>query len=134
MEAIWPIANSDGIVAGGELRFQVRAIEEKPLSIAVVFRSNCVWRVDYVDNSICHYNPLWAGAAGLSPSVCGPHFHPWEPNRDHILKQSIWDLPCRIALPPQVRRLEQALPWLASEINIVLTPDDRLFGMPDALF
>ncbi len=132
-EAVWPIENSLGIVETGQLRILTSTSTDKPLTLAVVYRGNCVWRVDFVAASICHVNPFWAHGSGASPKVCGPHYHGWDSNRDHILGQSEWTLPSRRALPPQVRKFEQALPWLATEVNLLLTPDQRTFRLPETL-
>ncbi len=81
----------------------------------------------------CEQNPLWAQALGLPPRVCGPHFHTWQHNRLQVLRRERWELPCREALPPQVRRFEQAFPWLADKMNLVLTPEHREFEVPAEL-
>jgi hypothetical protein len=44
--------------------------------------------------------------------------------------QDIWELPCRRPLAPQIRKLPQAIPWLAERINLTLNPDQRGFDVP----
>jgi hypothetical protein len=132
-EAIWPIADSLGIVTTGQLRFVVRPGLDLGPSISVVFGRQAISRLDFVPVNECESNPAWAAPLGLPPRVCGPHFHGWTHNRHHVLTQEEWQLHCREPLPPQVRRFEQALPWLADRINLVLTPEQRSFDIPREL-
>jgi hypothetical protein len=132
-EAVWPIANSIGIIESGQLRVIVAPASDKPFTIAIVFRGNCLYRLDFVANTICHSNPPFARLLDLPASVCGPHCHPWEVNREHVLSDQLWELPCREPLPLRIRRFDQALPWLAEKIKLVLTPGQREFGPPDEL-
>jgi hypothetical protein len=131
--AIWPIADSLGIVGPGQLRFVVRPGLRLGPSISVIFRGQAVARLDFVPPEECESNPMWAATLGLQPRVCGPHFHSWEHNRQYVIRDERWELPCREALPPQVRRFEQALPWLAASMNLVLTPEQRAFDVPTEL-
>lgn len=129
-EAIWPIANSLGIVESGQLRIVMAPSTDKPLTIAIIFNGNCIFRVDFVSDTIGHLNPWWAQSKGLPPRVSGPHVHEWAANREHWLEQAGRDIPCRSGLPPQIRRFDQALPWLAERTNLVLTPEQRQFQLP----
>jgi hypothetical protein len=131
--AVWPIADSLGVVTTGQLRFAVRPGLLLGPSISVIFDRQAVARLDIVPAQECETNPLWAATVGLPPRVCGPHFHSWEHNRDHVLATEEWELPCREPLPPQVRKFDQAFPWLAVRINLVLTPDQRRFEPPSRL-
>lgn len=132
-EAIWPIADSNGIVGTGQLRFVVRPGLDLGPSISVIFNRQAIARLDFVPATECENNPLGAAALGLPARVCGPHFHGWELNRDNVLRLERWELPFREALPPQVRRFEQAFPWLAEKMNLVLTPEQRTFDVPKEL-
>jgi hypothetical protein len=73
-EAIWPIADSLGIVATGQLRFVVRPGLELGPSISVIFNRQGISRLGFVPPNECENNPLWAARLGLSPRVCGPIF------------------------------------------------------------
>lgn len=130
--AVWPVADDLGIVTG-LLRVIARPGLDDRSTIVLIFASHCVSRLDFVPNTQCHVNPLWARNEGLSPTVCGPHFHSWPHNRQHVLDSGDWSLPCREELPSQVRRFSQALPWLAARVNLVLTPDQRTFDIPAVL-
>ena len=131
--ANWPLADASGIVRSGRISVNYSPSSQKSFTIATIFREECVCRIDFVDQATCHSNPLWAQLYGLPPSVCGPHFHPWGENRRHILEQDVWSLPCRIPLQPQIRRFEQAFAWLADQINLALTDEQRLFSPPQEL-
>lgn len=131
--ATWPIADSLGIVGSGQLRFVVRPGSGLGPSLSVIFNRQMIARLDFAPPTECESNPLWAGAFGLPSRVCGPHFHSWEHNEQHTLDTEEWEMPCREPLPPQIRRLEQAFPWLADRINLVLTPEQREFSLPAQL-
>jgi hypothetical protein len=132
-EAVWPIANSVGVVESGQLRVCYSPASDKLFSICLIFRGQCIFRVDFVAATICHGNPQWGAALGLPPTVCGPHFHPWNPNREEVLRQQDWGLPFRLPLPTRIHRFDQALPWMASEVKLLLTPEQREFGLPREL-
>jgi hypothetical protein len=127
--AVWPIADEFGVVTSGQLRIVTRPGLEPRVTINVIFRNQNVGRLDFVPATECEDNPFWA-VGDIPRRVCGPHFHGWETNREHVLRGEIWEMPCREPLPPQVRRFEQALPWLADHINLVLTPEQRMFDVP----
>ena len=133
-EAVWPIAETDNVVSGGQLRFSYSPASDKPFTLAVIYRKRCVYRIDYVESSICHANPLWAAQLGVPPEVCGPHVHDWATNRGYVLDGGERDLPCRVPIPPEIKKFGDALPWIAEKINLTLTPDQRSFAMPEALF
>jgi hypothetical protein len=111
--ANWAIADSSGIVGPASLRFVIRPGTSLGPSISVIFGGQAVARLDFVVAEECETNPPWAADAGLPPRVCVLHFHSWEHNRLHVLAYEQWELPCREALPPQVRRFDQAFPWLS---------------------
>jgi hypothetical protein len=132
-EAVWPIADSLGIVTTGHLRLVVRPGLRLGPSVSVIFNRQMVARLDFVPPDECESNPTWAAGLGLPATVCGPHFHSWEHNRGFVLRRSRWELPCREPLPVQVRRFEQAFPWLAAKMNLELTPEQRTFDVPKEL-
>jgi hypothetical protein len=121
---------SVGVVGSGALRFVIRPGLSLGPSISVIINGQAIARLDFVPPHECESNPPWAGYVGLSPKVCGPHFDSWEHNRLHVQAQQEWELPCRESLPHQVRKFDQAFPWLAARINLVLTPDQRRFEPP----
>ncbi|WP_375206738.1 hypothetical protein [Hyphococcus sp.] len=128
-EARWIIEEQDGATRA-HLRFRTCRYQKAFPSISLIFRNNPIWRVDIQAGDVCHPNPVWAGALGLPPLVCGTHCHTWEDNRDHVARSTVWDLPARRALPEQMRRLPQVLPFMAENLNIELTPDQRSFDTP----
>src|SRR5215472_14174750 len=110
-DAVWPVADSLGVVTSGQLRFVARPDSYGRVSISVIFNRQSVCRLDFVLADECELNPFWAAEFGLPARVCGPHFHAWEHNRKHVLSVDKWELPCREPLPAQVRRFSQAFPW-----------------------
>lgn len=131
--ATWPIADNRGVIQSGKLNVNYSPSSNKPFTLAVVFREECVTRLDFVDQLTCHSNPLWGRNFGLPPLVCGPHLHPWDTNRGAILDGGPWELKARVALQPQIRRFEQAFLWLAEHVNLTLTDEQRLFALPPEL-
>ena len=133
-EAAWPISDSVGVVAGGELRLNLSPASDKPFSLSVIYRDNCIYRLDYVDKTISHLNPVWAAKLNVEPRVFGPHVHDWFMNRQHILETGNWNLDCRMPIPDEIEDYQLALPWLAEKINLTLGPTSRSFALPEVLF
>ncbi|THD43880.1 MAG: hypothetical protein E7774_11895 [Bradyrhizobium sp.] len=129
--ARWPLVDDIGVANGAEFLFVARAAGEH--SISVLWRQRPIYRLDIVGREECKPNPHFSQGLGLPSRVCGPHVHTWENNRAHVLSQTVWDLPCREPLPPQVRRFDQAWLWLAGRLNVVLTSEERVFQLPMAL-
>lgn len=131
VQMIWNLVDEDGIT-NGHLRFRAGKEHRACPSISVIFRGdNSVWRLDIEDPSVCHDNPPDADQLGLPATVCGSHAHTWNDNCAYILNEHGWTIPYRRPIPPQVRRLEQALPWLADQINLELGPDQRDVQLPE---
>lgn len=131
--AVWPIADSLGIMTGGQLRFVTRPGLERGPTIAVILNQRCVARLDLAPADECETNPLWAQNLNLPARVCGVHYHGWEHNRAHVEWSGEWELPCRMPLPPQIRRFEQAFPWFADRINLEFGNEQRTFELPSRL-
>lgn len=129
-DAVWPLADELGVVTSGHLRFVARPGLDKGTSIAVIFNKQCVSRLDLSPSDECELNPSWAWQFSAPAKVCGFHFHEWNPNRDYVLTSGRWELPCRLPLPSQIRRFEQAFAWLADNINVRLTHEQRQFEPP----
>jgi hypothetical protein len=129
LEATWPIADSLGIVRA-QLRFRVPRPQLSNPSASVIYRNNSIWRVDLTSPTTCKLNPPWSHAQGLEARVCGSHEHPWQENRSYVKHNGFGQLPARRVIPPQVRKLSHALPWLAQRINLALSPEQREFDVP----
>lgn len=129
LEARWNIIDPLGVRS--HLRFRLNLTEPALPSVSVIFRRNAVTRLDIEVPTVCHSNPLWAGAIGLPPTVCGSHCHIWRDNRHHILTTGVWELPARRAVEPGLRRVPQMLPWIVELIGLdPLTPEQRDFDLP----
>lgn len=125
--AVWNVADSDGTpiaVLNGCALIKDRSVA----GLNLIYRRQPVWRIHIDHPGVCHDNLHDAHRLGLDAVVCGPHEHAWPINRDHILRQDVWETPYRRAVG--VRRLSAALALLADQINLTLTPDQRGFDGP----
>lgn len=130
LQAIWIVADAVG-VERAQLRFRVFRHDRHAPSLSLLFRNRPVWRLDMVPSSECKPNPHWAWRVKAEARVCGPHCHEWPDNRDFLLTGApVWILPCRRALPPTVRRLPQAMYWLADRLGLRLDGEQRGFDVP----
>jgi hypothetical protein len=68
-EAVWPIADSLGIVTTGQLRFVVRPSLQLGPSISLVFNGWSVARLDFVPPNECEVNPFASLGAGALRSL-----------------------------------------------------------------
>lgn len=127
--ATWIVLDSLGAPAA-QLRFGAKKADSSVTSANLIYRSRPVWRIDMDPATECHANPPDGFLYSLPPRVCGPHEHAWPINRQHVLGQDQWWLPYRRPLNANVRRLGQALLWLAGEINLTITPEQRGFDGP----
>jgi hypothetical protein len=125
--ASWNVLDDTGSPVA-QLRCTSRQANTSVAAMNLIYRGNPIWRVDVDDPSVCHDNPHNAYLQNLPPIVCGPHEHAWPINRDHLMTQDAWTLPYRRQVA--VRRLAQALPLLADQINLTLTPEQRTFDGP----
>jgi len=129
-EATWTIEGSIGDVAGA-LRFKCPKAYRSAPSVSVVVQGGLlVYRLDLDAPGIRHNNLPDAHRYGLPPFVDGPHIHGWEDNRSWVAANRFGELPYRRPLPPQVRRLPQALLWLGDAINLKIGHDQRGFDVP----
>jgi hypothetical protein len=129
LQAIWNV-EEDGGRLRSHLRVRVGRHSKRWPSVSLIFRSNPIWRVDIKPDDVCEGNPLWAFNLGLDAQVCGTHCHTWVDNRQHILASGLWELPARRNIAPQVRRLPQVMAFMAEELNIELTHEQRGFDTP----
>jgi hypothetical protein len=130
LSATWGIKDAID-VQRAELRFRCVSVRRQFPSVSVIFQRTPIWRIDLVPVDETKNNPHWAQSLGLPALVIGSHSHAWPDNKDHIVRAKVdWELPCRRPLPPPMRRLPQVLPWLADQINLSLTPEQRGFDVP----
>lgn len=129
LAATWNIEDELGVVVG-RLQFRCGKIAPVFPSMTVVFRRMPVWRLDIEADHVSHPNPPWAEKLGLPPLVAGSHEHSWEHNREYLRKAVRWELPARQPIPGNIKKLSQALPWLAERINLELDHGQRGFEVP----
>lgn len=127
--AVWPIQDEADIVRAG-LKFRISPRRPMFPTINLIFRRRLIWRVDLVPEDEQKANPPWAYNFGLPPVIRGSHGHEWHDNKDHIQESGSWFLPARRPMPPNIRTLEQLLPWFADSINLELTHGQRGFEVP----
>ena len=125
--ASWNVLDdTDSPVA--QIRCTARQTNTSVASMSLIYKGNPIWRVDIDEATMCHDNPHDGHLQHLNPMVCGPHEHAWPINRGHLMSQDAWTLPYRRQV--SVRRLSQALPLLADQVNLTLTPEQRNFDGP----
>ncbi|MFH5926150.1 hypothetical protein [Roseomonas xinghualingensis] len=131
----WSIIDGSG-VRRSRLQFRYHALRPECPTISLLFQDNLVCRVDFVSPEECKFNPPWARRLGCPATVCGPHEHSWDDNQEHLQRGGPWELPCRRPIPPNLRRLNQVLPWLAEKVNLTLPEGWREFDVapPSDLF
>jgi hypothetical protein len=127
--AVWNVLDADGAPVGS-VKFTARKTDTSVCGVTVMHRGRPAWRLDMDHDTVCHPNFHDAHLYGLPPLVCGPHSHAWDHNRDYILGQEGWSLPYRAPLDPAITRLGQGLLWLAGQINLTISPDQRGFDGP----
>ena len=127
--ANWNIVDDLDIVRGS-LRFRLSRLAVDFPSVSLIFRQNCVWRVDLVPPGNLKRNPPWASEFGLPASFRGSHCHAWADNRAYIGRAGWVGLPAHRPVEPALRRVRQMLPWIADHVGIQLTPEQRTFDAP----
>jgi hypothetical protein len=129
LTATWNVVDSTGIIRS-QLRFRCLRDRSHPSVSLVLGGQALCWRVDLVPPTVCKLNPVGAAALGLPARLYGPHSHGWPDNREYVASAGVWHLPYRRPLPAQIRRLSQALYWLADQVNLTLGHDQRGFDVP----
>ena len=131
LSASWPVEDSLGVVRA-EFRFRCPEEDRTTPSMSLLFRQQPIWRIDLGDDALLHLNPPIAERLGLPPTITGPHEHGWPDNAENIrgMTPPDWRLTVRRPISPQMRRLSQALPWLADRIRLLLEPSQRGFDVP----
>ncbi len=129
LQAIWLIDEEDGSTRS-QLRFKTRVGNRKWPSVSLIFRNDQVCRVDLAPDHIVKRNPPWAIGVGLPAKISGSHIHAWNDNKEHIRSSNVWEISARRNLKPQISRLPHALAYLADEIKLDLTNEQRQFDIP----
>lgn len=93
-----------------------------------LFLPKCVWRIDFEPHTEAH--PIPPDRVHLLDGVYmvrGPHYHAWADNRYLVKRASLpSELKAARALPPQIRRFEQAFRWFCDQTRIIVGPGQVL--------
>jgi hypothetical protein len=135
LETRWHIQEESGLIRA-HFRFRCPKSDRASPSVSLILNNQPIWRVDFASEEVSKLNMHDAHELGLPGMVCGSHCHTWSDNREWSRLNGWGQLPYRRPLKPQVRRLDQAYPWLAAQVNVTLEPNQRMFGAPpqDDLF
>jgi hypothetical protein len=130
MRIRWPLLIGSSVSEDAALRLTAFPNSaELRFTIAFVFRAS-IARLDFVPDHEGHTNPLNRAALLDSYRLRGPHYHSWADNR-HLATAAALprELKCARALPPQIRRWEQAFRWFCGEVGISLD-DGNIIELP----
>jgi hypothetical protein len=101
------------------------------ISFVAIHRQKMFYRLDLVPKGERHSNPFGAAALGLPNYVTGPHVHGWLESREHVRLNGFGALPYRRQIPGLVETITDALAWVAQDLNITATPEQRVCHLPD---
>ncbi len=128
LQTRWGIQDADGIERG-ELCFSCRVDGNRP-SISCMYQQNLIYRLDVAPEGECKNNSFMAIQSGLPHEVCGSHVHGWLENRGYIDKNGFSQLPNRRSIDGLVETFSDGLGWVAEDLNIHITPEQRDFDLP----
>lgn len=122
----WPLLVGDSISTAYLALTSSRSTPEVRFSIALIYQA-CIARVDYLPDYEWHDNPLDRASLLGGSRMFGPHVHAWQDNR-HLATAATLPkaLDCARALPPQMRKWDQAFRWFCKEVNITLGHDQMI--------
>lgn len=95
-----------------------------------MMRQKLIYRLDVVPPTECKPNPYGALALGLPFQVCGPHVHGWPENRKYVMENGFGRLPHRRYIDGVVMTIADGLAWVATDLNIMVTPEQRVCHLP----
>lgn len=127
--ARWGLVDGSGLQVG-ELAFSCLLNLARP-SVTLLHRQRLIHRTDLVPADEAKPNPVAAMRTGAPRIVTGSHMHLWSDSREHVRQNGFKDLPVRRPTPSALRTFEQALAATCDQLNIHLTPEQRLFNLPD---
>lgn len=120
----------EGVQYGTELLIVAYPLEPGKFSI-VLIHYIAVCRLDIVDESEIHSNPLDALGLANMTLIRGPHFHSWPINR-RLIESATKAQRLRMAEPYEgSKKLMAALRWFCGQTNI-LVPHGVSIELPDA--
>ena len=66
----------------------------------------------------------WAANLGLPPTICGPHFHSWEHNRDYVRRRERWSFHAATYFPFKSADLNRGSRG-KDKMNLILTRNNE---------
>ncbi len=119
----WAIVDANQI-EHGELCITCDA-KHATMSFTAIYKQKMICRLDIVPPNEAHANPFGGAALGLPNYVHGPHVHGWPENREYATLNGFGTLPYRRQVDAAVADLKTGLAWLAEELNLDITPEQR---------
>lgn len=101
------------------------------ISFTAIYRQKMFYRMDLVPPLEQHHNPFGAAALGLPNFVMGAHVHGWSESREYVRINGFGTLPYRRQIPGVVETIADGLAWVAEDLNITATPEQRVCHLPD---
>lgn len=129
-QCTWPIVEDNGLIRAN-LKLRMPEYGFSNPSIGLIFSNEMVARLDRAKDSICEINPPYAARIGLPPKVCGMHVHKWEHNREHVIKNKVWELPAREPVTDNITKITQMCYWFCDYIKVTIPTECRVLHLPD---
>ncbi len=124
----WGIVDVNDIESG-ELCLTI-GHDWKHASIVCTHRQRMIYRLCIAPLTECKPNHHNAWEQNLPHEVCGPHVHGWPENRAYVMVNGFDQLPVRRAINGLVETIKDAVGWAATDLNILIAPDQRDFNYP----
>jgi hypothetical protein len=125
----WGLQDANGIEQSELCIVSDRRAEH--ISFAAIHRQKMFYRLDFVPQDEEHPNPFGAAALQLPNFVTGPHVHGWPECREYVRINGFGALPYRRQIPGLVETIADAFAWVAQDLNITATPEQRVLHMPE---
>jgi hypothetical protein len=101
------------------------------ISFVALYRQKMIYRLDLVPTDERHDNPFGAAALKLPNFVTGPHVHGWVECREYVRLNGFGSLPYRGQIAGLVETITDGLAWVAQDLNIHASPEQRVCHLPD---
>lgn len=105
---------------------------QREISFCALHRQRMFYRLDIVPQHERHDNPYGALALGLPSFVIGPHIHGWPESREYVRLNGFGTLPYRKQIEGLTQTLADGLAWVANDLKIIVTGEQRVCHLPDS--